>query len=193
VTGTLAPDALLGLALTPLALVAALMLRQAWTRNSPSRPWLISGAWALLGAILAAGGFLLGGARGPAIVLALGSTAALALVASDVEFRNAKKKAPRELALEPSERRRIAWRGWLRGFLAGPLAGIAALGCGLAVAICAPGAIQSRMVIGGLMVPFLWAGGMAWTLSDDKILRATAVLTGVSVVTLGAAFLKGAL
>jgi len=193
VTGTLPPDALLGLALTPLALVAALMLRQAWTRNSPSRPWLISGAWALLGAILAASGFLLGGARGPAIVLALGSTAALALVASGVEFRNAKKKAPRELALEPSERRRIAWRGWLRGFLAGPLAGIAALGCGLALAICAPGAIQSRMVIGGLMVPFLWAGGMAWTLSDDKILRATAVLTGVSVVTLGAAFLKGAL
>lgn len=192
-TGTLPPDALLGLALTPLALVAALMLRQAWTRNSPSRPWLISGAWALLGAILAASGFLLGGARGPAIVLALGSTAALALVASGVEFRNAKKKAPRELALEPSERRRIAWRGWLRGFLAGPLAGIAALGCGLALAICAPGAIQSRMVIGGLMVPFLWAGGMAWTLSDDKILRATAVLTGVSVVTLGAAFLKGAL
>lgn len=192
-TGKLPPDALLGLALTPLALVAALMLRQAWTRNSPSRPWLISGAWALLGAILAASGFLLGGARGPAIVLALGSTAALALVATGVEFRNAKKKAPRELALEPSERRRIAWRGWLRGFLAGPLAGIAALGCGLAIAICAPGAIQSRMVIGGLMVPFLWAGGMAWTLSDDKILRATAVLTGVSVVTLGAAFLKGAL
>lgn len=192
-TGSLAPDALIGLALTPLALVAALMLRQAWRRNSLGRPWLISGAWALLGVILAASGFLLGGARGPAIVLALGSTVALALVATGVEFRNARKKAPRELALEPSERRRIAWRGWLRGFLAGPLAGIAALGCGLAIAICAPGAIQSRMVIGGLMVPFLWAGGMAWTLSDDKILRATAVLTGVSVVTLGAAFLKGAL
>lgn len=192
-TGSLAPDALIGLALTPLALVAALMLRQAWRRNSLGRPWLISGAWALLGTILAASGFLLGGARGPAIVLALGSTVALALVATGVEFRNAKKKAPRELALEPSERRRIAWRGWLRGFLAGPLAGIAALGCGLAIAICAPGAMQSRMVIGGLMVPFLWAGGMAWTLSDDKILRATAVLTGVSVVTLGAAFLKGAL
>lgn len=192
-TGSLAPDTLVGLALTSLVLVAALMLRQAWRRNSLGRPWLISGAWALLGTILAASGFLLGGARGPAIVLALGSTVALALVATGVEFRNAKKKAPRELALEPSERRRIAWRGWLRGFLAGPLAGIAALGCGLAIAICAPGAIQSRMVIGGLMVPFLWAGGMAWTLSDDKILRATAVLTGVSVVTLGAAFLKGAL
>jgi hypothetical protein len=43
------------------------------------------------------------------------------------------------------------------------------------------------------MVPFLWAGGMAWTLSDDKILRAFAVLSGVAIATLGAAFLKGAL
>ena len=192
-SGPLAPGALVGLALTPLALAAALMLRQAWRRNGPARPWLIAGGWTLLAVTLVVGGFLLGGARGPAIVLALGSVAALILVATGVERRNAKRRAPRELALEPSERRRVVWRGWLRGFLAGPLAGVAALGCGLAVAICAPGAIQSRMVIGGLIVPFLWAGGMAWTLSDDRILRATAVLTGVAVVTLGAAFLKGAL
>ena len=189
----LAPDALVGLALAPVPLIGAVLLRKAWGGANPSRPWLIAGGWGLLALTLAAGATLLGGARGPAIVLALGSLAALALVATGVELRDARKKAPRELALEPSERRRIAWRGWLRGFLAGPLAGIAALGCGLAVAICAPGAVQSRMVIGGLMVPFLWAGGMAWTLSDDKILRATAVLAGVAVVTLGAAFLKGAL
>jgi hypothetical protein len=49
------------------------------------------------------------------------------------------------------------------------------------------------MVVGGLIVPFLWAAGMAWTLSDDKILRAFAVLAGVATLTLGAAFLKGAL
>ncbi len=189
----LAPNALVGLALAPLTLIAALLLRKAWQGASPRRPWLIAGGWALMVLALGLGAVLLGGARGPAIVLALGSTVALALVASGVELRDARKKAPRELALEPSERRRVVWRGWLRGFLAGPLAGIAALGCGLAVAICAPGAVQSRMVIGGLLVPFLWAGGMAWTLSDDKVLRATAVLTGVSVATLGAAFLKGAL
>lgn len=191
--GPLAPDALVGLALAPLTLAGALLLRRAWRGAGPRRPWLIAGGWALLVVALVLGGVLLGGARGPAIVLALGSTVALGLVAAGVELRDAKRKAPRELALEPSERRRIAWRGWLRGFLAGPLAGIAALGCGLAVAICAPGQVQSRMVIGGLMVPFLWAGGMAWTLSDDKILRAFAVLAGVSVATLGAAFLKGAL
>lgn len=192
-TGPLASGALVGLALTPLTAAAVLMLREAWRRGGPGRPRLIAGAWTLLAATLVASGFLLGGARGPAIVLALGSTVALALVTAGVELRDARKKVPRELALEPSERRRIAWRGWLRGVLAGPLAGVAALGCGLAIAICAPGAVQSRMVIGGLMVPFLWAGGMAWTLSDDKILRATAVLTGVSILTLGAAFLKGAL
>lgn len=189
----LAPNALVGLALAPLTLAAVLLLRKAWQGASPRRPWLIVGGWALVILALGLGAVLLGGARGPAIVLALGSTVALALVALGVELRDAKKKAPRELALEPSERRRVVWRGWLRGFLAGPLAGIAALGCGLAVAICAPGAVQSRMVIGGLLVPFLWAGGMAWTLSDDKILRATAVLIGVAVATLGAAFLKGAL
>ena len=189
----LAPNALVGLALAPLTLVGALLLRQAWRKATPRRPWLIVGGWGLLALALALGAILLGAARGPAIVLALASTVALVLVATGVELRDAKRKAPRELALEPSERRRVVWRGWLRGFLAGPLAGVAALGCGLAVAICAPGQVQSRMVIGGLLVPFLWAGGMAWTLSDDKILRAFAVLSGVAIVTLGAAFLKGAL
>jgi hypothetical protein len=189
----LAPNALVGLALAPVTLAGALLLRQAWRQVTSRRPCLIVGGWGLLALALALGVVLLGAARGPAIVLALASTVALALVAAGVEWRDAKRKVPRELALEPSERRRVVWRGWLRGFLAGPLAGIAALGCGLAVAICAPGQVQSRMVVGGLLVPFLWAGGMAWTLSDDRILRAFAVLSGVAIVTLGAAFLKGAL
>lgn len=186
-------SALWGLALTPLPLVGAVLLKRAWDGPSPERPWLIGGGWSLLVAAIAASVPLMGAARGPFAMLTLASTAALALVAAGVERRNAKKKAARELAPEPSDRKRVVWRGWLRGVLAGPLAGIAAMGCGLAVAICAPGQVQSRMVIGGLMVPFLWAGGMAWTLSDDKILRATAVMVGVATLTLGAAFLKGAL
>lgn len=181
------------LALAPLPLAGAFLLKRAWDGPSPNRPWFILSGWGLLIVAIAASVPLMGVARGPFAMLSIASTVALALVAAGVEHRNAKKKAARELAPEPSDRRRVVWRGWLRGFLAGPLAGIAALGCGLAIAICAPGQIQSRMVIGGLMVPFLWAGGMAWTLSDDKILRAFAVLAGVSVVTVGAAFLKGAL
>lgn len=186
-------SALWVLALTPLPVAGAALLKRAWDGPSPQRPWLILGGWSLLALAIAASVPLMGPARGPAAVLAVGSLAALVFVAIGVERRNARKKAARELAPEPSDRRRVAWRGWLRGFLAGPLAGVAALGCGLAVAICAPGQIQSRMVIGGLIVPFLWAGGMAWTLSDDKILRAFAVLASVATLTLGAAFLKGAL
>lgn len=186
-------SAIWALALAPLPVAGATLLKRAWEGPSPQRPWLILGGWSLLILAIAASVPLMGPARGPAAVLAVGSLAALAFVAIGVERRNARKKAARELAPEPSDRRRVAWRGWLRGFLAGPLAGVAALGCGLAVAICAPGQIQSRMVIGGLIVPFLWAGGMAWTLSDDKILRAFAVLASVATLTLGAAFLKGAL
>lgn len=186
-------SALWALVLAPLPLSGAALLKRAWEGSGPRRPWLILGGWSLLVLSIAASAPVMGVARGPAAMLAVGSTAALAFVAVGVERRGARKKAARELAPEPSDRRRIAWRGWLRGFLAGPLAGVAALGCGLAVAICAPGQVQSRMVIGGLIVPFLWAGGMAWTLSDDRILRAFAVLASVATVTLGAAFLKGAL
>lgn len=186
-------SALWVLALSPLPLAGAALLKGAWDGPSPRRPWLILGGWSLMALAIGVSAPLMGPARGPAAVLAVGSTAILAFVAAGVERRSARKKAARELAPEPSDRRRVAWRGWLRGFLAGPLAGVAALGCGLAVAICAPGQVQSRMVIGGLIVPFLWAGGMAWTLSDDKILRAFAVLASVAILTLGAAFLKGAL
>lgn len=181
------------LLLTPLPLTGATLLKQAWEGPSPRRPWLILGGWSLQAAAIGASVPLMGPVRGPAAILAVASTAVLIFVAAGVERRNARRKAVRELAPEPSDRRRVVWRGWLRGFLAGPLAGVAALGCGLAVAICAPGQIQTRMVIGGLTVPFLWAGGMAWTLSDDRILRAFAVLAGVASLTLGAAFLKGAL
>ncbi|WP_346764957.1 hypothetical protein [Caulobacter sp. 602-2] len=182
-----------GLALAPLALGGALLLRRAWTHADARRPWLIVGGWALLAIAVALSVPFLGAARGPSIVLALASTAALALVAAGVELREAKRKAPRELALEPSDRRRVAWRGWLRGFLAGPLGGAAAMAVGLAVAVCFPAEVKTRLIIGGMLVPFLWAGGMAWTLSDDKILRALAVLIGVTVAGFGAVFLKGSL
>ena len=186
-------NALWSLALAPLPLAGTYLLKRAWATPDQNRAWFILAGWSVMTLAIAASVPLIGGARGPFSVLTLGSVAALALVAAGFERRDARKKVVRELAPEPSDRKHIVWRGWLRGFLAGPLAGVAALGCGLAVAICAPGQIQSRMVVGGFMIPFLWAGGMAWTLSDDKILRACAVMTGVATVTLGAAFLKGAL
>jgi hypothetical protein len=184
-------DLFQGLTSEALALVGALALRQAWMRPDRLRPWLIAIGWLIwLGAVIMGQSFW-GQVLGVAIVVSLICMTAVLVVLSNVERRNVKTRVPRDAALEPSDRKRVVWRGWLRGFLAGPLAGIAALGVGLAIAICSPGPPQTRMVIGGLLVPFLWAGGMAWTLSDNKIVRATCVLAGVAAVSLGAAFLKG--
>ena len=52
---------------------------------------------------------------------------------------------------------------------------------------------HDRIVVGGLLVPILWGAGMAWTLSDAKLLRATLVLGSVSAVGYGIAFLPKAL
>jgi hypothetical protein len=52
-----------------------------------------------------------------------------------------------------------------------------------------PMATHDRMVVGGLLVPILWGAGMAWTLSDAKLVRATLVLGSISVLGYGIAFL----
>lgn len=170
---------------------AALLLRQAWRQRGARRPWLIVAGWLTIAATIVASGWLLGGARGPFVAFALIPFAALLLVAIGVQIRDPNKRPPRELALEPSDRASKAWRGWLRWALAGPIGGIAAMGVGLAYTVWMPGEPQTRMVIGGLLVPVLWGAGMAWTLADNKILRATAVLVGVTLVTFTASAIKG--
>lgn len=170
---------------------AAWLLRRAWSDRTAMRPRWIAAGWAAIAAVSTAPAFILGGARGPFIAWTLISVAALAVVAQGVQVRVARERAERSLAPEPSDRPSRAWRGWLRTLLAGPLGMIAAMGVAIAFAAFCPGAAQTRLVIGGLMVPVLWGGAMAWTLADDKILRATAVLVGVSLVTFTAAVLRG--
>ncbi|MEH6678006.1 hypothetical protein [Phenylobacterium sp.] len=188
---TPAADIFAAAALTALGAAAALILRRAWRRRDGARPWLMLAGWgALAAAVLGAAPFL-GPARGPFMASALVSFGALAVVAASLQKRTGRSRPPREVALEPSERASKAWRGWLRVLLAGPLGGIAAMGVGLAWTVWVPGPPQTRIVLGGLLVPILWAAGMAWTLADDKILRATAVLSGVTLVTFTAAVLKG--
>lgn len=170
---------------------AAWLLRRAWSDRTARRPLWIAAGWAAVAAVTMAPAFVLGGARGPFVAWTLISVAALAVVAQGVQVRVARQRGEKSLAPEPSDRVSKAWRGWLRGLLAGPLGMIAAMGVAIAFAAFCPGAAQTRLVIGGLMVPVLWGGAMAWTLADDKILRATAVLVGVSVVTFTAAVLRG--
>jgi len=188
------PELITTLATAPLlagGVGAAWLLRRAWSDRTARRPlWIVAG-WVAVAAVSVAPAFILGGARGPFIAWTLISVAALVVVVQGVQVRVARQRGEKSLAPEPSDRVSKAWRGWLRGLLAGPLGMIAAMGVAIAFAAFCPGAAQTRLVIGGLMVPVLWGGAMAWTLADDKILRATAVLVGVSVVTFTAAMLRG--
>jgi hypothetical protein len=168
------------------------MLRQSWrSRDAQGRGWVIGG-WLLIAASFIGPISALGTARGTFIALALFSTTALALVASGYTIKTARARAAREsLAPEPSDRATTKGRETLRWLLAGPIGMIAAMGVGIAYAALVPGEQQTRLVVGGLIVPVAWGACMAWTLADNRILRATAVLVGVALISFSAAILKG--
>lgn len=178
------------LALTA-GLLAAAILKTAWRGASEAPRGRVVAAWALVAAALAGSQLALGPALGPFAVASFLSLGALVWIAAGVSVRRPRSRAGRDVALEPSERPSIVWRGWLRALLAGPVGGLAALGVGLAWAVWIPGAPQTRMVVGGILVALLWAGAMAWTLADDRILRAAGVLFGVALVTFTASALRG--
>ncbi len=183
---------LVALALTIAGIVSALFLKQAWNERRASRAWLIAAGWIIIAIALAAGAPVLGGARAPFIAMSLVSVAGLALVATGIQVRPARTASDKaSIALEPSDRPSRAWRGALRFLLAGPIGGVAAMGVGVAWTVYLPADPQTRIVSGGLIVPVVWGALMAWTLSDDKIIRATAVLLGVAAVTFAAAAIRG--
>lgn len=171
--------------------LAALPLRCAWRRPDAWRPWLIAGGWSLLVAACILPAFWIGSARGVFLALATLPVGAFLIVLLGMERRAARRRKIRETALDPSDRPSSAWRGWMRALLAGPAGMCAALGVGVAYTVWVPGAPQTRMILGGLLVPVLWGGAMAWTLSDDRILRAAALLAGITAVTFTSAYLKG--
>lgn len=174
------------------SLIGTWSLRRAWRVKKNKWRWRWSGL-ALLGASLLWPAWVLGEARGPFIAMTLLSVMALALVASGYTRRRAQpRRAGREgLAPEPAERATNVWRTALRWSLAGPIGMVAGMGLGVSYAVWAPGEVQTRLLIGGLIVPMAWGGAMAWTLADNRIVRATIVLMGTAIVSFGAAMLKG--
>lgn len=166
------------------------MLRRSWQARDEDKTYWRLGGWLLLLGCLAASAWPLGEARGPFIALTLASVAALAVVASGYRLRE-RKTGRGSLAPEPAERPSTTWRGVLRWLLAGPIGMISAMGLGICYAVWTPGEPQTRLVIGGLIVPLAWGGAMAWTLADSRIVRATAVLVGVAILGFGASIMKG--
>jgi hypothetical protein len=85
----------------------------------------------------------------------------------------------------------VAWRGWLKALLAGPLGMTAAMGIAFCYAAWVPGDPRTRIVVGGLLMPIAWALAMTWTLADQRLLRALAVLAGTTVLGFGLAAMRG--
>ncbi|WP_139810110.1 hypothetical protein [Sphingomonas azotifigens] len=175
------------------AAAAAWLLRKAWRSKTTKAPWRAAGL-GLAALVLLVPAGLLGPARGPFAALALFSAAALVVVASGRTRRSAKAARPGRddgPAPEPAERASAPWRGLLRWLLAGPIGMVAAMAVGVCYTVWGAGAVQTRLVAGGLLVPIVWGGAMAWTLADDKVLRAAAVLIGTALLGFGLARLGG--
>jgi hypothetical protein len=154
------------------------VLRLAW-RHPVVRPWLWAG-WMLL----AAGLFGWGMVAGADMALALGflapSLAGYALLAASARVRRGRTKKPPRAEVELPAANGPPWRAWLRFLFAGPLAALAAVGVGTAVALRTPWDEADRLVAGGMLLPALWSLGMIWATSDARLARIGLGLAAVS-------------
>lgn len=165
------------------------MLRKRWlARDQDGLLFLILG-WLSIAAALLVLAEAWGAELGTTYALGAISVAAYAVIAATYERRTSKARAPREAPFDPEERPTNWRRGVAKSLLAIVLAGIAAIGVGVAVAVNLPLPPQDRAVVGGLLVPILWGGGMAWTLCDPRLVRATIILLAVSATGYALAFL----
>ena len=172
--------------------LGAALLRRSWVRRDRSVLGLLLAGWGVLIGLLVAAFLLIGPVKGLALGLAMEGIGALAII----WFGRVRRKSPRvrdgDVAPEPLEEPGRFWRGVLRALLAGPLGMTAAMGVAFCVTVYLPGDPRTRIVLGGLLLPILWGLAMTWTLADRRLLRATAVLVGTSIIGFGLAALGGA-
>lgn len=168
----------------------AALLRRAWADRRRERPALIVAGWGVLILAAVVTAFWIGPVKGIAVAIVAIGIGALAVVANGRVRRTA--RAGREsLAPEPLEVTSAAWRGWLKALLAGPLGMTAAMGIAFCYATWVPGDPRTRIIVAGLLMPVAWALAMTWTLADQKLLRALAVLVGTTIVGFGLAAMRG--
>ncbi|WP_338014742.1 hypothetical protein [Altericroceibacterium spongiae] len=170
---------------------AASLLRRSWQdRKSDGTAFVIFG-WAVATGLALASMWLIGPVKGLATALAMEALGAIAVIITGHVRRRAVTKREFDAAPEPLAGPSKIWRGILKTLLAGPLGMVAAMGLAFCYTALSPGAPQTRIVIGGLLLPILWGLAMTWTLADQKLLRATAVLTGTALISFTLAALAG--
>jgi len=174
-----------------LLVCGVLALRFCWRRRPDAGPYIAGAGWLaiLAGVVIFAKAWDGNGVLGTAYGMLAMSVVAYVVVAAGMEVRAARRPSASSKALEPEERRTNWLRGTAKAFLAIVLAGITAIGLGVAFALRMPLDTHDRIVVGGLLVPLLWGAGMAWTLCDARLVRATIVLVTASVFGYGVAFL----
>ncbi|WP_082699825.1 hypothetical protein [Novosphingobium barchaimii] len=168
----------------------AVLLRRAWAERTRERAALVGAGWIVLLATLLLSAWTAGAVKGGAVAIAGIALGTLGIVAQGRVVRTA--RATRDmLAPEPLEGPSRAWRGVLKFLLAGPLGMAAAMGIAFCYATWAPGDPRTRIIVGGLLMPLGWALAMTWTLADQRLLRAVAVLVGTTVAGFALAAVRG--
>lgn len=168
----------------------AVLLRRAWADRARDRATLVGAGWMVLVSTLLLSAWTAGAVKGAAVAIAGMGLGALAIVAQGRVVRTA-RAARDTLAPEPLEGPSRAWRGVLKFLLAGPLGMTAAMGIAFCYATWAPGDPRTRIIVGGLLMPLGWALAMTWTLADQRLLRALAVLVGTTVAGFALAAVRG--
>lgn len=132
-----------------------------------------------------------GGEIGIPLALETVALVGFAFILSRMERRTA--RAPRERDAPPlpaSRHQRL--RGAARFLIAGPIGMFAAMGIAFVVAMGAPLAEQTRLILGGLIVPSLWAAFIGWTIADRRLLRPFLTLLVIGLAGFGFTMLPGA-
>lgn len=171
--------------------VGAALLRRSWQRRNGGAGPLIAGGWAILLGLIFAAGWAIGPVKGTALALVMEAIGALLIIWRGRVRRKAARNREVDVAPEPLDEPGGVWRGILRTLLAGPFGMTAAMAVAFCITVYMPGDPRTRIVIGGMLMPVLWGLAMTWTLADRRLLRAAAVLLGVSLVGFGLAFLGG--
>jgi hypothetical protein len=153
-------------------------LRLAWALQDRVRWLALVAGVGLCAAALGAWSGVAGAELGVPLGITCLCLAGYVFVGANMEIRPARA---RRVTATPEERKPKFGRGVVRFILAGPLGAIASFGIGIAVAMQAPLVEQTRLVIGATLVPLVWAGCMAWTLCDGRVIRAAIVLSGTAI------------
>lgn len=167
------------------------LLWTAWKRHPGPRVGLITLGWGLLivaGVLLAPWA---GGDRAVALETLIVAAAATAMVIFSGRWtspKGRKAKAVRAVDATPAPAMGPAtgpWRTAATVLLAGPIALVAALSGGLALAVRSPGSPADKLVAAAFGAPLLWSMAMIWTCADPKLTRTALVLAAFAVACAG--------